>query len=160
MWGRGIDAIDRELAHLAEVYTDIRRRGVEASTYAIDALLDERLMVSGFSEGAPTEEIAAVSFTTRPLASPPSAPRTPRRPPATHHSSRQESGCGSRRAAPPRCRTLRGSPTTPAWSTRARTCRSRKVFRRWRPHRPQLSRWTIATPDRSAAPRPPPPCAR
>jgi hypothetical protein len=62
MWGRGIDAIDRELAHLAEVYTDIRRRGVEASTYAIDALLDERLMVSGFSEGAPTEEIAAVQL--------------------------------------------------------------------------------------------------
>ncbi len=62
MWGRGIDAIDRELAHLAEVYTDIRREGGQASTYAIDELLDERLMVSGFSSDPPTDEIGAVQI--------------------------------------------------------------------------------------------------
>lgn len=62
MWDRGVDAIDRELSDLAEVYTDIRREGGQASTYAIDELLDERLMVSGFSHDPPTEEIGAVQL--------------------------------------------------------------------------------------------------
>ena len=62
MWGRGIDAIDRELSELAEIRADVRRRGGQATTDAIDGLLDERLMVCGFSDEPPTEEIAAVHF--------------------------------------------------------------------------------------------------
>lgn len=62
MWGRGIDEIDRELTHLATVYTDVRSRGGHATTLAIDELLDERLMSVTVPDESPTEEFVPIEL--------------------------------------------------------------------------------------------------
>lgn len=61
MRGRGIDEIDRELSHLATVHADDRRRG-EITTYLIDGLLDERLMVCSVADDPPTEEFVQIQL--------------------------------------------------------------------------------------------------
>ena len=62
MWSRGIDDIDQELSSLATVHADIRRRGGRITTFAIDGLLDERLMLLSASDEAPTEEFVQIQL--------------------------------------------------------------------------------------------------
>jgi hypothetical protein len=62
MWSRGIDDIDRELSQLAAVHADIRRKGGQVTTYAIDGLLDERLMLHSAADEGPTEEFVQVQL--------------------------------------------------------------------------------------------------
>jgi hypothetical protein len=60
MRSRGIDDIDRELSALATMHADTRRSGGEVTTFVIDGLLDERLMVHNAPDESPTEEFVPI----------------------------------------------------------------------------------------------------